>query len=137
MVRGIGSVVAGYVTMVVVVMVGTFMLVATLVPGGVATMKKMRDDPTAMTPTPAYLASNLVLSLLAAIAGGWVTMLIAGAPFERKLMALAALVLVMGVVSARMQSSRAQPGWYNVVIPVVGVLGVLLSGVLFGGRITS
>ena len=47
------------------------------------------------------------------------------------------LVLVMGVVSARMQASKAQPGWYKVVIPVVGVLGALLSGVLFGGWITA
>ncbi|MDB4907755.1 MAG: hypothetical protein JWO05_2539 [Gemmatimonadetes bacterium] len=140
MLRSILSVVAGFLTMTVIVMVGTMALMAGMVPGG---MKAMRDrmrkaggagGAGAMpTPTPRYLAANIALSLLAAIAGGWVTARIAPTSPMSYVGLLCAVVLVMGVLSARMPGSEAQPGWYRAGIPVVGVVGAVMGGLLRSG----
>lgn len=137
MIRGIGAVVAGYATMVVLVMVGLFALVAALVPGGLATMKTMRENPQAMPLTPGYLGGNLVVSLLAAVVGGWVTLRIAPATANRDVVALAAVVLVMGVVSTRMEGAQFQPSWYRIAIPLVGILGVVMSRMMFASRVAT
>jgi hypothetical protein len=53
MVRGVAAVIAGFLIMAAIVMAGTFALVAAFVPGGVAAMRAMRDNPAAMPkPTP-------------------------------------------------------------------------------------
>ena len=137
MIRSIGGVVAGYVTMVVLVMIGTSALVAALVPGGLATMKTMRDTPQAMPLTKAYLVGNLVLSLAAAVAGSWVMLRVAPDAPNRELLALVAVIVMMGVVSARMEAAEFQPSWYRIAIPLVGILGVALSQVLFVARVVS
>ena len=90
-----------------------------------------------LTPTPRYLVMNLALALVAAIVGGWVTTRIApGAP-NGHLMALGAVVIAMGIVSAFMPGSERQPEWYKFVIPLVGVVGIALSALLFPGRATG
>jgi hypothetical protein len=124
MLQSIGAVVAGYVVMAVLVMAGTMAWVATMVPGGIAAMRQ-NPRAQAMTPTPRYLAMNLVLSLVAAIAGGWVTARLGG-----NLVGLAAVLLVMGVVSAFMPEAKRQPPWYRYLIPVVGLAGIALSTLL-------
>ena len=44
---------------------------------------------------------------------------------------------MMGVVSARMDAAQFQPSWYRIAIPLVGILGVALSQVLFVARVVS
>ena len=49
-------------------------------------------------------------------------------------MALGAVVIAMGIVRAFMPGSERQPEWYTFVSPLVGVVGVTLSALLFPGR---
>ena len=130
MLHGMLSVLAGFIAMSVVVMAGTMVLLAALVPGGLAAIKTMRDNPSAMPrPTPRYYALNIILSLIAAMLGGFVTAKLAGPPVRTYLMALATLILVMGLVSAfKNVRGMTQPLWYKVLIPVIGVVGVMLGG---------
>jgi peptidoglycan/LPS O-acetylase OafA/YrhL len=72
-------------------------------------------------PTPGYLAVNVVYSLLAAAVGGWVTGRL-GRPLSLQHgYALAAVMVVMGVLSYR-HYTGSQPRWYQ------GVLVVLPAG---------
>ena len=131
MLRGVLSVVAGFITMTVIVMAGTMALMAAYVPGGLGAMKAMRENPSAIpTPTPRYYVMNIALSLVAAIVGGWLTTRIAGTPATGYVIALALVVLAMGLVSAFMTRSGTQPGWYKALIPLIGVAGVAIGGSL-------
>ncbi len=121
--HGIGAVLAGFVAMSIVVMIGTAVASQLLIPGGMAAM---RSGSPASIPA-SYLTANLVISLLAAVLGGWLTARLAPMHVHWHVYALAAFLLVMGLVSAKMMSS-AQPGWYAKTIPFVGVAGVLLGG---------
>ena len=104
MIRGVAAVIAGYVIMATIVMAGTFALVAAFVTGGAAAMRAMRDNPAAMpTPTPR----------------GYV-------------IALAVVVLAMGLVSGFAPGSRAQAAWYKLTVPLIGVLGVAIGGGIRG-----
>jgi peptidoglycan/LPS O-acetylase OafA/YrhL len=98
-------------------------------------MKAMRDKPAVAPPAPPtrYYASNIALSLVAALIGGWVTARVSGPPVRNSLVGLAVLVLAMGLVSALMSGSDSQPAWYKLVIPLIGVAGVALSAALVGG----
>jgi hypothetical protein len=131
MLMSILSVVAGFVAMSVLVMAGTIALTAALVPGGVAAMRASAQP---AAPTRPYLAANLALSLVAAVVGGWVTARLAPRAPGGHLIALGALLLVMGVVSARMPQAHLQPPWYRVTIPIVGIAGVGLSALLVAAR---
>ena len=121
--------------MVVIVMIGTFGLVAALVPGGLAAMRdQMKAGGAAGMPKPTapYLVGNLVLSFAAAMIGGWITLRLAPRAPQGHALALAAVVSVMGIVSAfKPGQSGPQPIWYKYVIPLVGIGGVALSVVLF------
>lgn len=134
MLRSIMAVVAGFSTMAVVVMVGSIAIVAAFVPGGLKALRAMRDGTgaTMPVPTPRYLVMNIVLSLVAAILGGWITARIASRAVNGHLIALCIVILLMGVVSAfgSGSGSNVQPAWYKYVIPVVGIAGVALSGML-------
>ncbi|HEY4138575.1 MAG TPA: hypothetical protein VGN65_08990 [Casimicrobiaceae bacterium] len=126
MLRMILSVVFGFVSMAVVVMVGTFALVAALVPGGLSAMRSPTKAPTPQLPV-LYYAANIALSFAAAIFSAWVTAQ-TGAPAPRnQLVALAALILTMGVVSARSRDAERQPTWYKWLIPIVGATGVAVG----------
>ena len=130
MVRSIGAVVAGYVAMVVIVMLGTLALAVSIYPGGLAALRARMQSSGAASmprPSPIYLASNIVLSLVAAMMGGWVTLRVAVREPAGHLAALCVVLVVMGVISARRPGSELQPAWYRVVIPIVGVVGVALS----------
>ena len=131
MLRLVYAIVAGFVTMSVIVTAGTFALVAALVPGGLARMRAMRDNPDAMpAPTPRYMAANLILSFLAAVAGGRVADRIAGADPRNALIGLGVLVLAMGTLSAMGRGSERQPAWYRYLIPVIGVAGIAANCLL-------
>ena len=136
MLRSIGAVAAGFAAMTVLVMVGIFAWMTARVPGGMAGMRqRMQAGGAAAMPatTPVYLAYNLALSFFAAVAGGWITTRIAASAPAGHLVALGAVILAMGLVSARMPGSEQQPGWYRIIIPFVSVGGVALSALLVRG----
>lgn len=133
MLQSVAAVVAGFVSMAVIVMIGSMAIVAVMVPGGLAAM---RNNPAGAmpAPTPRYYAMNIALSLLGAIVGGLVTARIAPDAVSNHLAALAALVVAMGLMSARMTSGTKQPRWYKVLMPLIGVAGVSISAVLVSVR---
>ncbi len=121
----------GFVSMAVVVMLGTFALVAAFVPGGVRAMRASQKDPSQMpAPSAAYYASNIVLSFIAAIVGTWVTAQTAAPAPKNQLIALGVLILVMGVASSFSPGNERQPSWYRRTIPLVGVAGVAVGAVV-------
>lgn len=118
MLRSIGAVVAGYVAMAVAVLVvvglGAWLLV---------------DDPAA--PGTAYLAFNLGVGLVAAALGGWVTWRLAARGRMKHVVALAVLVLALGLGMAfGAEPAPGQPSWYPVVISIFGAAGVVAGGMI-------
>jgi hypothetical protein len=119
----------------IVAVVGGFAVTAILVVVGtaVATAAILRDparDPTAVVPA-LYLAVNLALSLLAAVAGGYVCSWIAPTrPFVHAV-ALAgffeALSLATAVTSG---AAPGQPTWYPWVIGLICASGVIAGGAI-------
>ena len=72
-----------------------------------------------------YLAANLVLSFLAAIAGGYVAAWIGGPLRLVSVALLACIVLIAGFL---MEGGSGQPGWYPLVIALIGAVGVAIGG---------
>ena len=134
MLRSVAAVLAGFISMTVLVMVGTLALVALLVPGGLQRMKEMRSSGAQSIPEPSagYLAANVVMSFVIAVIGGLVTQRIATHAPMAHLLALCGVMLLMGFISSRMPGSAAQPSWYRVAIPFVSVAGVLASALVTG-----
>ena len=126
MLRSAGAVVAGLVAMVALVMVGTMAAAATLIPGGL-TASSPQPPP---VPPPSYLAANVLVSVAAAVLGGWLAARLA--PSRPMLHAglLAAVVLVLSVVSfaqAR-NGDTGQPLWYLLLVQAIGRAGALAGG---------
>jgi hypothetical protein len=140
MLRAILSVIAGYVTMFMVVM-------ATFSVAFLALGTERAFAPGSWDPSVTWLVVSFTLGLLAAVVGGWVCATIARAP--KPPMALAVLVVVLGLMGAvsvlmspdegglsvreggasnleAMKNAR-QPAWVAFLNPFVGVAGVLLG----------
>lgn len=116
------SIVIGYVGMAVIVMIGTAIAAATLIPGGFRAAKEMKSEP-----PRSYLYANLALSFVGALFGGWLCA--RRAPFNPMIHVdvLAILLAVMSLASSRSYSAK-QPSWYPRTITFVGFTGVLLGG---------
>lgn len=130
MLRSILAVLGGFAAMAVLVMVTTAIAAATLIPGGMQAMR----SPGAPLPKR-YFTVNIVCSALAAFVGGFVTVRLApDRPFYHGI-ALALLMCVMGVISAR-QAGDGQPRWYQIVLctlmPAVALVGAYISGQVAG-----
>lgn len=126
------AVLAGYIVMAVLVMAGTIAAAAALIPGGLAATRQQA----AGLPPRAYLSANLILSVVAAIVGGWVTVTIAPQEGRLAIAELAVLVIVLGIASERSERRRQaatstaarQPTWYPVTITALGVVGAIFGG---------
>ena len=130
MFRSILAVLGGFAATAILVMVTTAIAAATLLPGGMQAM----SSPGAPLPKR-YFTVNIVCSALAAFVGGFVTVRLApDKPFFHGI-ALALLMCVMGVISARQAGDR-QPRWYQVVLctvmPAVALVGAYISGQVAG-----
>ncbi|MDQ6831213.1 MAG: hypothetical protein M3081_20300 [Gemmatimonadota bacterium] len=124
MLRSVGVVLLAYVAMVVVVMVGTAIAAAALLPNGLATMKAPPPGP---VPTN-YLSASLVVALFAAVFAGWIVVRLASSNPWQHAVGLSALIVVMGIISGRMTpGNMGQPKWYPWVIPLIGVAGVAIG----------
>lgn len=126
MIRSAFAVLAGYVVMVVIVVIGTMAAVRLILHQPISAMPTPGVGP----PSAPYLRANLVVSALAAFLGGWVTAAIATYNPLQHGVALAALMVVMSLVSMR-QARGSQPRWYQLVLltvmPLVCLLGAWLS----------
>lgn len=125
MLRSLAAVVAGYLTMALVVILGTVAATAAFVPGGLAAL---RAGAAAGVVPAGYLAANLVVSLLAAMLGGWVAARVATRAPLAHAASLAIAVAVFGLVTALRPAAPGQPAWYPWTIVVLGTAGVLLGG---------
>ena len=113
--RSVWAVVAGFLTMAVMVMVLTVIAVKAM---GLKSAQ----------PTPGYLELNVVYSLAAAALGGWVTGWIARPRSLEHGYVLGGLMVVMGVLSY-FQYKGTQPVWYQVLMTVVpGIIAILAAG---------
>ena len=126
--RSVAAIVAGYGIMSLTVIGGIIIAAALFVPGGVQAMAG-GAPPTGLP--AAYLAANLATGALGAVLGGWLT------ARDRRVRAVRSCgrprrdrraSLTIG--SAAAAPAGPQPGWYPIVIGVIGVAGVLAGGKL-------
>jgi hypothetical protein len=132
--RSIVAIVAGFGFMASTAMVGTILAAALFIPGGAGSLAT--GDVPASLPA-AYFAANFATSFLGAVLGGWLAARIgAWAPFAHAA-ALAVLTAILSVVSIFQVAPRAQPGWYAIVLGIIGVSGILLGGKLRAAAASS
>jgi hypothetical protein len=113
------SLLAGFATMVILVILITALLVR-LTPGWVGEEGK---------PRPGYAFVNLGYSFLAAAAGGYVTAWASPANPLIHVLVLGIVVLAMSALSA-LQSKGKQPVWYALTLLALTPLGVLAGGLV-------
>ncbi len=149
--RPVLAVVAGYLIMVIFVMV-----TLTIAWGLLGSSFAFQSGTTHVTLR--WVGLNLSLSVLAAIAGGYVTMWIAPNDSMLTVKILAGIILVVGLIMAvahiftdpsvdqhlaqgvvvegmsafSAASESVQPLWYNFLVPIIGAVGVLVGGRLRG-----
>ncbi len=132
--RSIVAIVAGFGFMTSTAMVGTILAAALFIPGGARSLAT--GDVPASLPA-AYFAATFVTSFLGAVFGGWLAARIgASAPFAHAA-ALAVVVAIMSVASIFQAAPRAQPGWYAIVVGIIGMSGILLGGKLRASAASS
>ena len=142
MLRKILAAVVGYVVMVAVVLAG--IAVAWSLLGGAGAFRA--EGP---APSTIWIGLNLLTGFLAAVAGGWTALKIGRSAAAVKI--LVGVLLVLGIYLAVIADSSyakrepvnkpvaemsfaeagqhgKQPAWYNWLIPLVGVGGVLVGG---------
>jgi hypothetical protein len=122
MLRSILSVVAGFVAMAALVMA------ATIVSARLMLGVRGREQMMKAKPTPAYLTVNLIYSAAFAGFGGFLTATLAGfAPLAHAL-ALAGLLLLLGIASVFKRGRSGQPEWYSFVLLGLGPVCASLGG---------
>ena len=127
MVHSALAVLAGFVVMAIVVMVATALAMRFILGVPLAAMRSAGPQML----SPSYLAANVAASALAAIIGGYATATIAEHDQIAHGLGLAAVMVMMSVVSIR-QAGAAQPRWYRIVLatlrPALAILGAALGG---------
>ena len=118
MLRSVVAVGAGLLVTVTLVIVLTFLTVAAL-----------RLGPNA-TPTPAYLALNLIGSAVAGAVGGATAVKLAPHTPHGHVVALAILILLLSLPTLFTPPAPGQPAWYGAVVSVIGPVAVALGGLL-------
>jgi hypothetical protein len=128
MLRSVLAILAGYVVMAVIVMAGTAAAAA-------AFGLPLAPNAGAPVPTPGagYLAANLLVSALGAVAGGWVAAHVARRRPLTHAAVLAALLVAAGLATLG-RPQPGQPAWYPPVLLVLGPAGALLGGLLRSAR---
>lgn len=145
--RSIAGAVVGYVVVALIVM-GCF--TAAFLTGGA----DFAFHPGTTDVTMGWMLMSLAVSLLSAIAGGYVAAMVGGGSGARAVQFLIVLVLVLGVVSAVMQIGKeipdidpanlsnfeaanyaVQPTWFALTLPVLGMVGVWFGGLMYRRRL--
>ena len=118
------AILAGFLTMVLLVMVGTIVVTTLFVTEEISAMAEL----TVELPL-GYLVANLVISLLAAVAAGWLASRLDGPGGWRPVAGLAIAVVAMSVLSVRDPAGPyGNLPWYPWVIMILGVVGALVGG---------
>ncbi len=129
MVQSVLAVLIGFVVMAVLVMMTTALAMRFVLRVPLSAMR----GGTTMALSPAYLATNVAASGIAAVVGGYTAGVFAHHDRIAHGIALAAVMVVMSLVSKK-HSGAAQPGWYRVllvtVMPALAVSGAALCGAL-------
>ena len=114
--------------------IGGYAVIALIVIGGVWIVSAALgvEDPGDVS--AGYLAANLILSFVAAVAGGYAAAWIAGPLRLAAAGILAVLVLVLGLL---MESGTGQPDWYPMVLALIGASGVVIGGWLRHEPVTN
>ena len=117
--KSLGAVSVGFMTMVVLILVSTPLFV-----------RLMHADNPGQPLTPAYLTVNLLTGFACAGLGGWIAAHLAPAAPLGHAIGLAAIVLGLGVATAAQGGAvrAGQPQWYAWMLPFVGAAGALLGG---------
>lgn len=115
--RAVTGVLAGFIAMLVGVMIATAIAVNVMVPGGVTG-----------TPTPPYLVVNLLYSFGFAALGGWVAVKVGKTNTMTPAAVLAGIMLLFASISALSAAAAGQPAWYSWVLVVLGPAGAMLGG---------
>jgi hypothetical protein len=144
--RVLGSVVAGYVAMVLVVFAGLSLVWVLL-----GADRAFAPGTYAVTTT--WILLSIVVGFIAALLGGWVSRRIGGTDAGPK--SLAVVVVLLGVLlaiptfgadAAEMVARTGDtpmfdaiglaktPAWVNLLNPVIGAVGVLIGGRVIGSR---
>jgi hypothetical protein len=115
--RSLTAVVAGFLVVVVLILVTTPILVRLLLQPG-------------QRPTAAYLIANLLTGFAFAGVGGWVAARLAPRAPLVHVGIMGAIVLGVGLVTAAQGGAArsGQPAWYAWALPFVGAAGVLVGG---------
>src|SRR5437867_4494364 len=100
MLRSILAIVVGFLVMFVLVAVGHAVVFLAL---------ELAFNPATMEPTPGFMAYAIVLSVVAALAGGFVAAWLARGATQPAVYVLAALIFVSGLVSAAVGALRERP----------------------------
>lgn len=119
MLRSIGSVALGYLSMAIVVMSMFAVLMSTGVFG--------EDVKKPELPAMGWLLLILAGGFLAGMAGGWVTVRVATHSHGKHVFALAIVMLLMWVISSFTESGQAEPMWMRAGNLVVGLVGISLG----------
>lgn len=127
--RSVLAVMAGYAVAAAIVIAGTILLTIWLTSSGVTESPQLSGG---------YLLANLLMSFVAAVAGGWVTGLVARRSPLAHAGALSCLLLVLSLLMALIawmnpEASR-QPVWYPWITAVLGAAGALVGGLLRRGE---
>lgn len=126
LIRSIIAVLAGFLTIVAVTKVGTLLLGRLLIDAA--------DVPNASEAWVApltYLMAHLAVSLLGALIGGYLTARMIGRASRPQVVALVAVIVIASIITWLQQRDPAasgQPGWYPIVVTLIGVVGVLAGG---------
>jgi hypothetical protein len=110
------------------VMVGFMVMMLTVVVLTLIFVKTMGQH--SGHPTPAYLAVNVVYSLLAASIGGFATAAVAKVKPVRHGAALAAVMFVLSVLSY-LHDTGGQPVWYRGMLMIVPSLCAVAGAALY------
>jgi hypothetical protein len=122
-VRPVLALLAGLGITVLIVVIGTL----------VATLAVLRGvDPRHFQPTPGYLATNLVVGALGALAGGFTTARITTGRSFYTVFLLALLLCVSGLVPVLRGTppGGGQPSWYPLALALLAPAGVLIGGAI-------
>jgi hypothetical protein len=120
------AVLAGFVVMAIIVMIATALAMRFVLGVPLAAMRSAGPQMLSAS----YLATNVAVSALAAIVGGFTTAAIAGHDQIAHGLGLAAVMVSMSVVSMR-QTGAGQPRWYRILLatmmPAMAILGAALG----------
>jgi hypothetical protein len=123
MIRRVLSVLAGYVVTLVLFALG-YVLLLQVFPNDIP------RPGAAEAPSPGVLALAALFSFLAALVGGCLTTLLAGRSQVRQGVALAGVILVLGLLKPAVDPDR-EPFWAHLIVVLGGVVGAVVGSFLW------